>query len=292
MCYAVGDGEASATGWHADRMRADIRAIKGDLHASSVSVYGDGVERLAATASEAAERGLHVWLQPRLGDRPEREILNHLAETGRHAERLRRQGADVHLSVGCEFVLYVPGIVPGADVMERIENLLNGTFDPVRMMRRLTSFIERSAAVGRSVFRGPLTYGAAQEDEADWDLFDIVGVNYYAYHARTEEHVRDLAAYRRRGKPVAISEFGSCTYLGAPELGGMGWNVVDHTKQPEKITGDPVRGGRTQAAYLTDVLDVFESMVCARRGSTTSSPRTPRTAPSRVTISTWRATAS
>ena len=54
-------------------------------------------------------------------------------ETGRYAERLRRQGAGVHLSVGCEFVLYVPGIVPGANVQERVENLLNGTFDPVTM---------------------------------------------------------------------------------------------------------------------------------------------------------------
>ncbi|RYJ30621.1 hypothetical protein CU044_0964 [Streptomyces sp. L-9-10] len=241
-------------------MRADIRAVKDDLHASSVSVFGDGVERLAATAPEAAERGLHVWLQPRLGDRPEREILEHLAETGRHAERLRRQGARVHLSVGCEFVLYVPGIVPGADVMERIESLLNGTFDPVRMTRRLTSFIARSAAVGRSVFGGPMTYGAAQEDEVDWELFDIVSVNYYAYHARREEYVRELSAYRRWGKPVAISEFGSCTYLGAPEPGGMGWNVIDHTKRPEEIIGDLVRGERSQAAYITDVLGVFESM--------------------------------
>ncbi|MFD3914300.1 hypothetical protein [Streptomyces sp. NPDC058603] len=170
VCYAVGDGESPATGW----MRADIRAVKEDLHASSVSVFGDGVERLAATASEAAERGLHVWLQPRLGDRPEREILEHLAETGRHAERLRRQGARVHLSVGCEFVLYVPGIVPDADVMERIENLLNGTFDPVRMTRRLSSFIARSAAVGRSVSGGPMTYGAAQEDDLDMASYSVV----------------------------------------------------------------------------------------------------------------------
>ncbi|MFE3139120.1 hypothetical protein [Streptomyces scopuliridis] len=74
------------------------------------------------------------------------------------------------------------------------------------------------------------------------------------------EYVRELTAYRRWGKPVATAEFGSCTYLGARELGGRGWNVVDHTEQPEEITGDLVRSERTQAAYITDVLDVFESM--------------------------------
>ncbi|MFI1394512.1 abortive phage infection protein [Streptomyces sp. NPDC020681] len=260
VCYEVGEGETPATGWNAARMREDIRVIKEELHAGSISVFGDGIDRLSATSTEAAEHGLHVWLQPRLGDVPEREILDHLAETGRHAERLRRHGAEVHLSVGCEFVLFVPGIVPGEDVLERIENLLNGTFDPEQMMRRLRSFIARAAAVGRSVFRGRLTYGAAQDDDVDWGLFDIVSVNYYSYFPRRADYVRELTPYRRWGKPVVISEFGSCTYVGAPEQGGMGWNVVDYDKKPEEIIGDLVRSERTQAAYLTDVLDVYESM--------------------------------
>ncbi|HEV7629264.1 MAG TPA: abortive phage infection protein, partial [Streptomyces sp.] len=91
--YEVTDGETPDTGWHAHRMRADMLAIRHALHANSVSVFGDGVDRLRVTATEAAERGLHVWLQPRLADRPQAEILDHLAETGRHAEQLRRQGA-------------------------------------------------------------------------------------------------------------------------------------------------------------------------------------------------------
>lgn len=113
VVYTVGEGETPATGWTAERMRADLRAIRHDLHADTVDVTGDGVERLAATATEAAEHGLHVWLQPTLGDVPVRDILEHLAETGRVAQRLRRQGASVDFSVGCEFWLFVPGIVPG-----------------------------------------------------------------------------------------------------------------------------------------------------------------------------------
>ncbi|MFD4623023.1 abortive phage infection protein [Streptomyces sp. NPDC058475] len=260
VVYEVGAGETPATAWSPRRMRADLRAITHDLHAGAVKVTGDGVERLTATAAEAAGLGLNVWLEPTLGDVPEREILDHLAETGRFAERLRRQGAGVHLSVGCEFVLYVPGIVPGANAQERVENLLKGNFDPVRVARGLRRFTAKAAAVGRSVFHGRLTYAAAQDEDVDWGLFDLVGIDYYSYFRRRADHVRELAAFRRFGKPVAIMEFGCCTFKGAPEKGGMGWDVVDHTKEPPEIKGGLVRSERTQAVYLTDVLSVFESM--------------------------------
>ncbi len=54
--YQVQDGETPYTGWDAARMRADLRVIADDLHANSVSVFGDGVERLTATAAEAVRR--------------------------------------------------------------------------------------------------------------------------------------------------------------------------------------------------------------------------------------------
>jgi hypothetical protein len=254
VCYSV-DGETPATAWTAARMRADMRAVAGDLHATSVSVYGSGPDRLAATAAEAVDRGLHVWVQPRLADVPPADILDHLAEAGHRAERLRRHGASVILSVGCEFVLFVPGIVPGADVLERVRNLLDGNFDPVVMQRRLTGFIGRAAAVGRSVFQGPLTYGAAYDEQVDWSLFDLVSANYYGADPR-----RDLAPHRRLGKPVAVTEFGCCTYAGAAADGGMGWNVVDYTKDPPEIPAGLVRSEREQARYLTQRLADFEAM--------------------------------
>ncbi|MES9507571.1 abortive phage infection protein [Streptomyces sp. NPDC000609] len=260
ICYTIGAGETPGTAWSAARMREDLRAIRNDLHATSVEVTGDGVDRLNATASEAAELGLHIWLQPTLGDRPATEILDHLAETGRHLERLRRQGARADLSVGCEFWLFVPGIVPGANAEERIRNLVAGNYDPRQMARRLSAFTARAAKVGRSVFGGKLSYAAAQDDEVDWSLFDIVGIDYYSYFPDRADYVRELRRYLRWGKPLAITEFGTCTYAGAPEQGGMGWDTIDYTKQPPEIKGDLVRSERTQAAYLTELLGVFEEM--------------------------------
>ncbi|MGW6014233.1 abortive phage infection protein [Streptomyces sp. NPDC055210] len=263
VVYTVGAGETPGTAWSGRRMRGDIRAIAHDLHADTVEVTGDGVGRLTATADEVAERGLHVWLQPTLGDVPEKQILDHLAEAGRHGERLRRQGARVTLAVGCEFWLFVPGIVPGADVFERIANLQKEDFDLAGMQRRLAAFTAKAAGVGRSVFRGKLSYAAAQDasfENVDWNLFDIVGIDYYSYFPQRARYVAELRRFLRWGKPVAITEFGTCTFVGAPERGGMGWDAVDHSKEPPEIKGGLVRSERVQAAYLTDLLDVFESM--------------------------------
>ncbi|WP_327312173.1 abortive phage infection protein [Streptomyces sp. NBC_01235] len=260
VVYTVGEGETPATGWNVERMRADLRAVRHDLHADTVDVTGDGVERLAATATEAAEHGLHVWLQPTLGDVPQRDILEHLAETGRFAQRLRRQGASVDFSVGCEFWLFVPGILPGETVLERVQNRLNGTYDPVVVQRRLDAFTARAARTGRSVFDGRLSYAAAQDDQVDWSLFDVVGIDYYSSFPRPADHVRELRRHLGRGKPLAITEFGTCAYVGAPETDGMGWDVVDYDKDPEEIKGHLVRSERTQADFVTALLQVFEAM--------------------------------
>ncbi|MFJ4077991.1 abortive phage infection protein [Streptomyces iakyrus] len=261
VVYTVGAGETPGTAWSARRMRHDIRAIRDDLHADTVDVTGDGVERLTSTAAEAAERGLHVWLQPTLGDAPQRDILEHLAETGRFAERLRRQGASVDFSVGCEFWLFVPGILPGETVLDRIRHLQTGTVDWPRTLRRLAAFTAKAAKTGRSVFKGNLGYAAAQSiDDPDWSLFDIVGIDYYAHFEKPSDHVRELKRYLRWGKPLAITEFGTCAYAGAPETGGMGWDIVDHDKEPPEIKGNPVRSERVQAEYVGGLLDVFESM--------------------------------
>jgi hypothetical protein len=203
-------------------MRAVIRAVRDDLHADTVDVTGDGVERLTATAAEAAER-----------------------------RRLQR---------GLRVLAVRARIVPGDTIPEGVENLLEGKVDREKMQRRLDRFTAKAAAVGRSVFHGRLGYAAAQDDKVDWNLFDVVGIDYYSYHRQPSACIRELRRYLRWGKPLAITEFGTCTFVDAPEEGGMGWYAVDHEKDPPEIKGDLVRSERTQAAHLTDLLDVFESM--------------------------------
>ncbi|BCM65267.1 hypothetical protein EASAB2608_00601 [Streptomyces sp. EAS-AB2608] len=74
-----------------------------------------------------------------------------------------------------------------------------------------------------------------------------------------------LSALRHRGHrllrilPRQVTEFGTCAHVGAPEAGGMGWDVVDHDTEPAEIKGDPVRSERTQAVHLGQLLDVYSS---------------------------------
>lgn len=71
---------------------------------------------------------------------------------------------------------------------------------------------------------------------------------------------RELKQYPRWGKPLAITEFGTCAYAGGPEAGGMGWGIVDYDREPPETKGNPVRSERVQAEYVGGLLDVFASM--------------------------------
>ncbi len=293
VVYEVTDGETPSTGWSPGRMRRDLRAVAHDLHADSVKVTGDGVERLTATAAEAAELGLNVWLEPALGDVPEREILDHLAETGRFAERLLARRARECISVSAaSSCCTCPGSCPAPTPRQRVAHLLKGDFDPVLMARRLHRFTAKAASVGRSVFHGRLTYAAAQDEDVDWGLFDLVGVHTTTATSGTGTPT-SVTSPRcgASGSPSPSWSSVCCTFEGAPGQGRHGLGRRRPRKEPPEIKGGLVRSERTQAAYLTDVLSVFESMGRTRRWRTPSSPPTPRTAPATpATTSTWRAT--
>ncbi len=175
-------------------------------------------------------------------------------------EALRRDHAGaVTLIAGCEHMLFTPGIVPGATFLQRIANLSSGKLDFAAAERRLNVFLGRAAQAVRPHFHGPLTYAAAEFEAVDWQRFDLVGLDYYAFHTDRAGHTRTLRPYRRWGKPIVICEFGCCTYRGAPRRGGDGYDIVDYSHRPPVLTGRHVRSERTQARYVAHMLDVFES---------------------------------
>jgi hypothetical protein len=253
-------GESSRLRWTRAQMEGEIGAIRDRLHCNAVSVAGTHVPRLVQTAEAVLERGMHVMIQPRNYDRPQTEILEHLVRTVQDAERLRlRHPGRVTLIVGCEHSLFTPGIVPGDDFLERIAYLGRGKIDFEALRRRLNAFLGQAAAVARAHFGGDVTYAAGIFEQVDWTPFDIVGVNYYEFHRSRSGHARELAPYRRWNKPILICEFGCCTYKGAPQRGGTGYDIVDYDKVPPELIGKPVRSEATQARYIAEMLDVFES---------------------------------
>jgi hypothetical protein len=246
--------------WSAEQTAHDIAAIAGPLSCSTVTVFGSDLDRLYGTARAALRRGLHVSIQPRLYDHSPSAVLAHLSEAAQRAHHLRREhpGA-VTLIAGCEHMLFTPGIVPGRTFLQRIANLSSGKVDFAAAERRLNRFLGRAAATCRRQFDGPLTYAAAEFELVDWSRFDLIGLDYYAYHRDRNGHSRTLRPFRRWGKPIVICEFGCCTYRGAPRRGGDGYDIVDYSTDPPVLTGDHVRSERTQARYIGHMLDVFES---------------------------------
>ena len=91
-------------------------------------------------------------------------------------------------------------------------------------------------------------------------MFDLVGLDYYAFHESLAGHRRTLRPYRRWGKPIAILEFGCCTYRGAPRRGGSGYDIVDYSHEPPTLKGHPVRSERTQAYYVSRMFDAFDAL--------------------------------
>jgi hypothetical protein len=215
---------------------------------------------LVHTAEAALARGMHVLLQPRNYDRPPAEILDHLARAAQEAERLRiKHPGRVTFIAGCEHSLFTPGIVPGATFLDRIAALGSGKVDFEALRTRLNAFLGQAAAVSRAHFRGEVTYAAAVFEQVDWTPFDIVGLDYYEFHRSRSGHTKQLAPYRRWDKPILICEFGCCTYKGAPQRGGSGYDIVDYGKGRPRLIGKPVRSEATQARYVAEMLDLFES---------------------------------
>lgn len=264
VCYDTGWGSGpddfTRPLWSSRLMEGELRAIHEQLHCNAVQVFGTDIERMVEASTEARRRGLHVWLQPRLVERPQREILAHLARTAREAERLRRRHGGLALVTGCEHILFTPGIVPGKDFQERVDNLSDPSLDFRAVQRRLNRFLARAVATTRAHFKGKITYAPAfGAERVDWRPFDYVGVDYYEFHRKRADYVAELRALHRWRKPIVVCEFGTCAFRGAPRMEGGGWTIVDYTKPVPEIPGKVVRDERVQADHIVRMLDVFEA---------------------------------
>nr|WP_157529320.1 abortive phage infection protein [Kibdelosporangium sp. MJ126-NF4]CEL22801.1 hypothetical protein [Kibdelosporangium sp. MJ126-NF4] len=252
------DEPLSRARWSRASMEHDLDVISGRLNCPSVSVFGTDIARQTMTVRAAAERGMTVYVQPRLYDHPQQEILDHLAESARQAERLRRQGAPIVFAAGCEHILFTPDIVPGANFQERIANI--GTLPPEEwpnVAARLNAFLAKAAAVSRGNFGGTVTYGGAFFEPVDWSVFDMIGIDYYEYFETDAEYRADLAKLRTWNKPVTIMEFGSCTYPGAPQQGGSGYEIIDYDPVPPVVKPGYVRDETVQAEHIARMLRIF-----------------------------------
>ncbi|MFI9384452.1 hypothetical protein [Kutzneria sp. NPDC052558] len=247
-----------------DTVRRELRVIRDDLHCDAVRITGGDVTRLDLAAGAAADLGLEVWLSPFTCDLTRDELLAVLADCADVAERLRRGGASVIVLTGAELSIFTVGFLPGDTLDDRLSLMA----DPARLGPAiakvpllLNEFLARAVAVVRERFAGPVSYAAITSFEGvDWTPFDYVSVDLYRstqVAAGFADAVRSLVA---QGKPVAITEFGSATFRGAPDLGAHAAGIVVRDGVVAVgLDGDYERDEAGQAAHLVELLDLFDA---------------------------------
>lgn len=268
MTYDTGyirNGQISRERFDPQVVRQELAIIRDDLHCNAVQVIGGDPGRLELAAGYAAELGLDVWFSPYPLELNPAEILELFAGCAGRAERLRKSGAEVVFVAGVELSIMNQGFMPGNSVDERLGWLLSDR-DRRRerlaeVSARLNGFLRQAVAVVRERFRGRLTYAAIPFERVDW-TFDIMSVELIrsaGVAGQFREGVRGLVA---GGKPVAITGFGTAAYRGAGDRGGRVMEIIEYdegTGAPLRLNGEYVRDEAGQAAYLSEVLEIFDA---------------------------------
>jgi hypothetical protein len=264
VCYDVGRVMLGRN-WRPDFdpkvVHRELAIIKNDLHCNAVRLQGLDLDRLALAAEDALQQGLEVWFSPEMWDREADETREHVVKGAKRAEALRVRWPDrLVFSVGSEVTLFTQGFLPGTNVLERLahpaffETLRAGRHNPL-----LNAFLAATNSQVREVFHGPVTYASVGLETVDWTPFDFVGVDLYREKRMGEMYPKLIERYRAFGKPVANMEFGCCTFQGAEDLGGRGWDIVDWSKTPPQLKGDYVYDQSTQAREVAELLRINDA---------------------------------
>lgn len=235
-----------------EQVAREMTTIAGDLHCDTVRISGRDPGRLSIAARHAADAGLEVWFSPFPVDLRPEEILALFADCAQRAEALRQDGAQVVFVTGCEISAFGHGFLPGDTYRDRLHAMATAdmqwwtSLGPVPA--RLNAFLTEAVTTVRAHFSGRITYASGLWEPVDWAPFDLVGIDAYrtAQNAGTfRAHLRESLSH---GKPLAITEYGTCAYQGAGALGGMAWQPP-----PGAIPDED-----EQARYLNELLDIFE----------------------------------
>jgi hypothetical protein len=250
-------------------IRREMQIIHDDLHCNGVRVTGGHPDRLEIAATHAAEAGLEVWFCPFTNNLFSSEVLDLLADCAERAERLRKRGAEVVLLTGSELSLVTTGFFPGDNLQERVAVIT----DPQRvrtiipkLRAGMKELLSQAVDVVRSRFGGKLSYASLPFEGVDWSLFDIIstdaGYRTATMAARFRDDIRAFVAQGKAlGKPVAITEFGCGTHIGAADVTDRDDSMIEWASgaRPVRLKGEFTRNENEQAQYLRELLDVFEA---------------------------------
>jgi nitrogen regulatory protein PII-like uncharacterized protein len=262
--YDVGVPKYSSTSLTSTKMTEEIGIIKNELHCNAVRIYGRDLNKLLECSNIALQAGLQVWFSPRCINATFQETLDYIKESSSAAEDLRKISPGIVYVIGNEFSLDLKGFVEGETTYERIENLskpvyLLKNFLGQGINKELNSFLAESAAAARDNFKGEITYASGQWEKINWDLFDIISINYYRNRFNSFNYRRRIRKLAEKGKKLAVTEFGCCSYKGADKKGARGYAVVDYNGTRPRLKKNYRRDESIQSDYLVDLLNIYSS---------------------------------
>ena len=246
-----------------DLVKYDMKIIADQLHANAVRIEGEEISRLEIAARSAHSVGLSVFFNPWKMNATIEETRAYFEQAAKSAETLRNKGIDLIFIAGCEYTIFSKGVFPGDSFNDRvmflgpqfpsghmIEDIPQTLRDKsVELNKVLRTFVE----VIRSHFGGKITYSAGSWEVVDWDIFDVVGIDYYRRGETAEKYVSSLDRYKI-GKPLAVLEVGCCAYEGAAERGDGGFVLLKGTNPDGTgiFENDivPTRSEKEQADYV------------------------------------------
>ncbi|HAH25969.1 MAG TPA: abortive infection protein [Prolixibacteraceae bacterium] len=248
-------------------IKTDMEAIKNKLNCNSVRIYGKDPKTLLAAAGIALEYGLNVWLSPRLINGNREDTLSYLKSIAIEFERLKvtYPSRELVFMIGGELTIDMKGFIEGETIHARIVHLFKPLFFLKNMLgfqpkyqRAFNQFLKDAAAEVKKEFSGKVTYASGVWEKVDWSDFDFISVNYYKASFNKKFYTQKLKKLVSQGKPVAITEFGCCSFDGADDKGPMGYTVLDLSKRPPVFKEKCIRNEKVQADYLVDLLQTYD----------------------------------
>ena len=250
-------------------VRRELEIIRDDLHANAVRIVGSDVGRLVAVAEVALGVGLEVWFSPALFEYSSEETTARLVAAAEAAATIEAaHPGRVIFVAGGELTLFMPGILAGKSVTERLQGL---KADPAQLQNgKLAAYHAALVPRLRAVFAGPLIYASLPFEQVDWGAFDYVGVDHYREARTRDRYVEMLQPFLATGKPVIVTEFGMRTFRGADSSGALGFGVTDTTRlwlhtRPlvgrffrPRLNGVYQRDEAMQAREIAETLDELE----------------------------------
>ena len=250
------------------RVDYDMNVIKNILCCNTVRIEGESIARLVVASRIADKYDLKILFNPWKMEVDRDQTIEYMANAAISAEKLRKEGIDLIFVAGCEYSLFCKGVFPGNTFDDRMKWMFSLGNTPSTALaefeganKRLNEILKDISRAIRANFNGPLTYSSGAWENINWDLFDIVGVDYYRNGESAEDYVEGLERYRIAGKPLIVMEFGCCAYKGAAPRGGSGFVIFQGVDGDGKAMYEggvkPVRDEAEQAGYIEEVLTLL-----------------------------------